>query len=370
MSVQSKKRKVDSECCVFNYKWCMEYFVIEKASKVLCMICNELIAVLKEYNIRRHYKTKHDENFDKFKDKVHEHKFETLKCRLCFQQNIFKKHIQESEAVTRVSLRIAREIAIRALDKSTDVSDTAQVLLCFREVNSEVTVELADLISLHSTTTGGANNLSLSRLKCVTTDDRKNMCATNKGFIGRMKAECEASSVPKLLTLHCILHHEALCVKSVDMCVMNLVITVAFLEEVDSLSPDLPNHTAVRGLSCGKILSSLFPLRTEIEIFLNEKERSMEILSDKEWLWKLAFLVDVALHLNEQNKKLQGKNNLICDLYTHLKAFHQKLLIFEQQISQKTFAHFVCCQSLEREQDSKFPLLFAKKILGDLKEQF
>ncbi|KAJ8884448.1 hypothetical protein PR048_016305 [Dryococelus australis] len=78
-----------------------------------------------------------------------------------------------------------------------------------------------------------------------------------------MNAECEASNVPKPLTLHCILHQEALCGKSVDMsCVMNPVITV------------------------------------------------------------------------------------------------------------KTFANFICCQSLEHEQDSEFPLLCAKKILGDLKEQF
>ncbi|KAJ8886086.1 hypothetical protein PR048_012293 [Dryococelus australis] len=97
-----------------------------------------------------------------------------------------------------------------------------------------------------------------------------------------MKAECEASSVPKTLTLHCILLQESLCGKSVDMsCVMNPVITEfkSFLEKVESLSPDLPYYIAVTWLSCGKILSCFFSLRTEIEMFLNEKERSMEIVS-------------------------------------------------------------------------------------------
>ncbi|KAJ8896185.1 hypothetical protein PR048_001528, partial [Dryococelus australis] len=214
-----------------------------------------------------------------------------------------------------------------ALDETTNVSDTAQVLLFFRE--------LVDLISLYGTTgedifkgvqttLAEKYNLPLSWLKCVSTDG-KNVCGPNKDFIGRMNAECEVSSVPKPLTLHCILHQEALCGKAVDRpCVMNPVITVvnfvqfhglkhrlfkSALEEVESLSPDLPYNTA-------------------------------------------------------------GKDNLICDLYTCQSFFNQKLLLFEQQISQKTFAYFVCYQSLECEQDSEFPLLFTKKFLGDLREQY
>ena len=59
MSVQGKKRKVDSECRIFQEKWSMNYFVIKSGNKALCLICNEIIAVLKEYNIRRHYPNKH-----------------------------------------------------------------------------------------------------------------------------------------------------------------------------------------------------------------------------------------------------------------------------------------------------------------------
>ncbi|KAE9521920.1 hypothetical protein AGLY_017727 [Aphis glycines] len=59
----SKKRKIDSECRVFN-KWINQYFVIENKEKVICLVCRELISVLKEYNIKRHYESKHKVKYD------------------------------------------------------------------------------------------------------------------------------------------------------------------------------------------------------------------------------------------------------------------------------------------------------------------
>jgi hypothetical protein len=43
----------------FKEQWSVEYFVVENKGKAVCLICNETIAVLKEYNICRHYDTKH-----------------------------------------------------------------------------------------------------------------------------------------------------------------------------------------------------------------------------------------------------------------------------------------------------------------------
>jgi hypothetical protein len=52
---------------------------------------------------------------------------------------------------------------------------------------------------------------------------------------------------------------------------------------------DLTYYTAVRWLSCGKVLSRFFQLRNEIDIFLTEENHHEPLLSDTEWLWKLAF---------------------------------------------------------------------------------
>jgi hypothetical protein len=52
------------------------------------------------------------------------------------------------------------------------------------------------------------------------------------------------------------------------------------------------------------------------------------MLSPK-WVWKLAFLVDITKHMNMNNfnLKLQGRDIHICDIYTLVKAFRQKLFI-------------------------------------------
>ena len=78
MSGRGLKRKIDSECRVFNVKWSLDYFVIYSGDKIICLICKESISVLKEYNIRRHYETKHKTTFSKFTEKLRLDKLQSL----------------------------------------------------------------------------------------------------------------------------------------------------------------------------------------------------------------------------------------------------------------------------------------------------
>ena len=54
-----KKRKVDSEMRTFKGCWTEQYFFICHNGQPLCLICQEMIAVNKEFNIKRHYESKH-----------------------------------------------------------------------------------------------------------------------------------------------------------------------------------------------------------------------------------------------------------------------------------------------------------------------
>lgn len=176
-----------------------------------------------------------------------------------------------------------------------------------------------------------------------------------------------------------------LCAKDLDLsCVIDPVVSAVnfirsrglnhrqfrqFLSELEADYSDLPYHTEVRWLSKGKVLLRFFELRDVIEIFLNEKNSPQPLLSDNEWLWKLAFTTDILLYLNEFNLKLQGKSVLICDTYSIVKSFRQKFVLFEAQIASNNFDHFTCCKKIQLLVKSPFPKTFATDILSKLNLQ-
>ena len=84
-----------------------------------------------------------------------------------------------------------------ALDESTDLSSTSQLLVFIRGVNLDfhITEELASVCSMHGTTiredifmkvqkTLQGYNLQLNQLRCVTVDGGKNMAGVRKGLVG------------------------------------------------------------------------------------------------------------------------------------------------------------------------------------------
>lgn len=466
--METKRRKVDDECRVFKEEWGFKYFFVQSLSKngkAICVICNDTVAVMKEYNLRRHYETQHASAYSQFKDKQRTEKFEKMSRSLSCQQNLFRKANSENESLTLVSTKVAYLLAKKgkpfmdgnivkecmmeavgvlcpekvklfksislsrntvarriddignnilhqisgkaqrfthysiAMDESTDISDTSQLLVFVRGVDDDlnVTQELASVNSMHGTTTGAdifkelqqtltKYNLDWNRLQGVTIDGGRNMSGANIGVVGLIRKACESAGATVPIFLHCIIHQQALCVKHVDMsCVLKPVVSVvnfirsralnhrqfrSFLEEIESESVDLSYYTAVRWLSCGKVLLQFFKLRKEIKIFLAEKNHPEPLLSDAEWLWKLAIFADVVTHVNNLNLKLQGKNNLICDLFEQIKAFRAKLILLESHMNECNFSHFTCCEKFSTETDERFPTIFAVKVIADLKLEF
>ncbi|CAN7950447.1 unnamed protein product, partial [Ixodes pacificus] len=105
-----------------------------------------------------------------------------------------------------------------------------------------------------------------------------------------------------------------------------------FLKDGESEFVDVTYYTAVRWLSCGKVLSRFFNLREEIRKLLADKIRPEPLLSNSEWLWKLAFCVDLTEHMHKLNVGLQGETRLIHDVYMDIKGFTVKLQFFERQV--------------------------------------
>ncbi|KAG9278014.1 general transcription factor II-I repeat domain-containing protein 2-like [Astyanax mexicanus] len=214
----SRKRKIDSECRVFNQQWTSDYLFVQCKEKAVCLICQESVAVFKEYNLRRHYESRHKDKFSFLTGQVRTDKIAKLKHELETQQNSFIKQKHLNISSVRASFQVAKLIASSgkpftdgefvkqcltavvkemcpekadlfsavslsaptvtrrveemgdklqtqtkrlcsfslSLDESNDVRDTAQLLIFIRGTNDkfEVTEELAGLQSIKGTTTG------------------------------------------------------------------------------------------------------------------------------------------------------------------------------------------------------------------------
>ncbi|XP_058867560.1 general transcription factor II-I repeat domain-containing protein 2-like [Acipenser ruthenus] len=325
--------------------------------------------VFKEYNLNRHFTTKHPNYGSNLTTEEKSRKAQKLASNLKSQQNIFVRQAAVQEATTKASYVLAFKIAKQnkpfaegeflkqcmvdvagmlcpeykntfenislsrrtvarrievidedlasqlnrkaqcftlfslALDDSTGIKDTAQLLIFVRGINNkfEITEEFLFMESMKGTTkgldlyervSGCLERLKLpwSKLANVTTDGSPNLTGKKVGLLKSIEDKVkDVDSEKEIIFLHCIIHQEALCrnVLDIDHVVHTAVKIVNYirarglnhrqfislLEDTDAEHQDLLYHTNVRWLSLGKVLQRVWELRDEINILGNAGER-------------------------------------------------------------------------------------------------
>lgn len=185
-----------------------------------------------------------------------------------------------------------------ALDESTDIIDTAQLLIFIRGINDEFEIveEFLAMESMRGTTRGcdlyecvsgclEKFNLPWTKLLNVTTDGSPNLTGKNIGLLRRIQDRVKDDSPNSdLIFLHCIIHQESLCksvlqldhVTKTMVKLVNLIQArglnhrqfIQLLEESGAEHTDVLYHYNVRWLSLGKVLHRVWELRGEIMTFL------------------------------------------------------------------------------------------------------
>ncbi|XP_067124783.1 general transcription factor II-I repeat domain-containing protein 2-like [Centruroides vittatus] len=457
-----KKRKIEDENRIYNESWKYDYFFIHYEKNLVCLICSESIAVFKEYNVKRHYTTKHSNKYDQFTGDLKKQKVEKLMKAVTSQQAFLMKTNNQSESVTKASYEICnllaktlhcysdgmfikqciekaveiicpdqkkifanislsrRTVARRidemadnvdeslkkrvkafeyffiCLDESTDITDTVQLAIFIRGVDSElnITEDFLDLVGLKGNTTGeimyGAfektlekNELSLLKLSGITTDGAQSFRGERPGLIGILSNKLAQNENPNdLFICHCVLHVENLCAKKINMeHVMDIVVSTVnflrgralnhrqfkeFLSDIDAENNDVVYFTDVRWLSKSSVLQRFYNLLPEIKLFMEMKGKPVKELSDCEWLTGLAFFVDITMHLSELNIKMQGKNLIISEFITFIKAFISKLKLWSTQLRNKN-CHFF--PTLLQRTEPKNYFKYAEKV-EELEQEF
>lgn len=215
----------------------------------------------------------------------------------------------------------------KALDESVDVNDIPRLAVMVRYCDTTVREELCCLKPMPDTTKGEdvakalfehfeERGINISKVFAVTTDGAPAMVGRQKGAVKLIE---EKVGHP-IMKIHCILHQENLCAKMSNSDLNEVMATVAkvvnfivnrsalthrqfrsLLEEMDSAHTDLPLHSAVRWLSCGKVLERFVSCFDAVKVFLAEKGQNYPQLEDEKWIVKLMFLADITGHLNELN---------------------------------------------------------------------
>ena len=91
------------------------------------------------------------------------------------------------------------------------------------------------------------------------------------------------------------------------------------------------------------MLSRVWDLHQEIASFIRQEGLSYECLRTPSG--RLALLTDICSHLNDLNLKLQGKDVLVTDMFSHVAAFEVKLRLWQSQLSHGQTTHFRCLSS-------------------------
>ncbi len=111
LSKRAVKRKVGDEHRQFQEKWEMECFFVDHRGTPTCLICTEKVAVYKEYNVRRHYSTRHAEEYTKYQGDERNNRVANLKKCLLWQQDLFMKTSKEHESAVEASYMVSEMIA-------------------------------------------------------------------------------------------------------------------------------------------------------------------------------------------------------------------------------------------------------------------
>ena len=253
------------------------------------------------------------------------------------------------------------------LDETTDISECSQLLVFVRYVHADAIKEEFLFCESLSETTKAVDIFEMvkrffykqnfdwkEKLHSLCTDGAPAMLGNKSGFATLVKKEA-----PQVIVTHCFLHRHALATKTLPTTLKDVLSTAikvinfvrsrslnhrifkAFCKEMGAEYEMLLYHTEVRWLSRGQVLKRLFKLRTQVSLFLEERENPLsEHFERKDFIHGLAYLADIFHHVNEINLSIQGREVTIMDASEILQAFLAKLPIWKKRVEANVLANF------------------------------
>ncbi|XP_045404256.1 zinc finger MYM-type protein 6 isoform X1 [Lemur catta] len=259
----------------------------------------------------------------------------------------FALQIDESSEISDITLFFCY---IRFIDY--DCSDIKEELLFCMEMPSEISgFEIFELINKYI----GSKSLNWKHCVGLCTDGAVSMTGRYFG----LRAKIREVALNTVAFTCCFIHREHLAAEKLTPCLHKILLQSAQIlsfiksnalnsrmvtilcEEMRSEHVNLPLHAEVRWISRGRILTRLFELRHEIEIFLNQMHSDLaKYFHDQEWVAKLAYLSDIFSLINELNLSLQGTLTTFFNLHNKIDIFKKKLKMWLKRTQEDDYDMF------------------------------
>ena len=283
-----------------------------------------------------------------------------------------------------------------AVDKSTDINDSAQLFIFVGCLSSsfELCEDFLSMETLATRTCGEdifiavknaciRSGLDLKYLRGICTYDAPAMTGNQQGFVTRFSDYVYNKYDKKeLINLHCIILQEALCAKSVTLNTMlkdvnriiwfmraNALHHRQFREiscSSETSTEDILYHSVVCWLSIGETSRRVLQLRKKIVQYYSTKNKEYSLLN-KDFLMSLGFLVDFLTKVNLLNQSLLGKATTVCLDYKKVEDFRDKFL------HQRNFFHFWQIKALidsKKIQVDDIPIILFSSVFDGVLQEF
>jgi len=109
--MSNRKRKASNANRIFQERGTFDNFFVDVDNKPICLICNQPVSECKEYNIKRHYVSRHSSAYDKYPNEFRQDKVKELTKVLRGQQMVLSKVSLHQESVVKASYLVAELIA-------------------------------------------------------------------------------------------------------------------------------------------------------------------------------------------------------------------------------------------------------------------